>query len=71
MNLLKLKGKIAENDMTLKEFALAIGIDYSTLYRKMKNDGDTFLIKEANVIVEVLNLSQEDALNIFFTNNVA
>ena len=71
MNLLKLRGKIAENDMTLEEFATAIGIDYSTLYRKMKNNGDTFSIKEANNIVEVLKLKQEEALSIFFVNHVA
>lgn len=71
VNLLKLKGRIAENDMTLEEFADAIDIDSSTLWRKMKSNGDTFSIAEANKAVEVLKLSRNDAMDIFFAGVVA
>lgn len=71
VNILKLKGRIAENDMTLEEFAEAINIDNSTLWRKMKSNGDNFTIAEANRAVEVLNLSKNDAMDIFFAGIVA
>lgn len=65
INVNKLKGKIIENGMTIESLAMAMGIDRSTLYRKLKNDGDTMLIKDANRIVEVLHLECEDAIDIF------
>ena len=40
----KLKGKIAENEMTLGEFAKALGINQSTLYRKMHSGAIGFTI---------------------------
>lgn len=71
MNINKLKGKIVENGMTVEALAEKMGIDRSTLYRKMSNDGETMLIKDANRIVSVLNLTQQDAIAIFFSQFVA
>ncbi len=71
MNINKLKGKIVENGMTVEALAEKMGIDRSTLYRKMSNDGETMLVKDANRIVSVLNLTQQDAIAIFFSHFVA
>ena len=71
MNINKLKGKIVENGMTVEALAEKMGIDRSTLYRKMSNDGETMLIKDANRILSVLNLTQQDAIAIFFSQFVA
>lgn len=66
ININMLKGKTIEKGMTISELAEKIGFDKSTLYRKLKNNGDTLLVKDANKIVEVLGLSQEETVAIFF-----
>nr|DAP66075.1 MAG TPA: Regulatory protein-modification, helix-turn-helix, transcriptional regulato, DNA [Caudoviricetes sp.] len=66
----KLKGKIVERNTTQEELASKIGIDKSTFYRKMKQNGN-FSIKEVNLIVSTLNLSKDEAMAIFFSETVA
>lgn len=70
VNVSKLKGKIVECNTTQEELASKIGIDKSTFYRKMKQDGN-FSIKEVNSIVSTLNLSKDEAMAIFFAETVA
>lgn len=60
----KLKGKIAENELTQEELAKRISIDRSTLNRKLKT-GEAFTIGEANRIVAVLKLTRDEAVKIF------
>lgn len=64
MNVLKLKGKIAENGMTQEEFAKATKIDRATLNRRLKRS-DSFTIGEVNRIVSVLKLTENEAVSIF------
>lgn len=72
INVNKLKGKIVENGLSVKELALKIGIDRSTFYRKLAtNQGETFTVREVNLICKYLNLSKDEAMEIFFTNFVA
>lgn len=71
INVNKLKGKIVENGLSITELAERIGIDRSTLYRKIGRNGDEFSIKEANLIARELKLSREEAVAIFFTRLVA
>lgn len=71
VNINKLKGKIVENGLTIEKLADNIGIDRSTLYRKINNNGETFTIKEADLIVNALNLTAEEAKAIFFSQLVA
>lgn len=61
----KLKGKIAENQLTPERVASAIGIDGSTFYRKLKANGLTFTVEQMHKIVDVLRLSKEEATQIF------
>ena len=49
--------------MSQKELAQAIGIDESTLYRKINNNG-SFSRKEMNTIIDVLHI--DDPTPIFF-----
>lgn len=67
----KLKAKIVENGMNVSELATKIGMDKSTLYRKIANDGESMTVKDANAIVRALNLTPTDALAIFFSQLVA
>lgn len=71
VNINKLKGKIVENGLSVEKLAEKISIDRSTLYRKMSNNGETFTIKEANLICKVLELSGQEATEIFFNQSVA
>lgn len=71
VNINKLKGKIVENGMTVSALAEKIGLDRATLYRKMSNNGESMLVKDANNIVAALNLNADEALAIFFSQTVA
>lgn len=71
VNVNKLKGKIVENGLTIATLAQKIGIDRATLYRKLSNNGETMLIKDANAIISVLGLSADEAMAIFFNQFVA
>lgn len=61
----KLRGTIVEKSTTQEAIADLIGIDRSTFYWKMKNDGN-FTLKEAKDIKEALNLTNEEAIVNFF-----
>lgn len=67
----KLKGKMAENQINVAELAEKLGIDKSTLYRKIGNQGENLSIGEVNKIVKILGLNKEESLAIFFKNSVA
>lgn len=67
----KIKGKIVENESSIEDLATFMGVDKSTLYRKFSNSGETLSIKEANAIMAFLNLSKEEAADIFFAPDVA
>lgn len=71
MNVNKLKGKIVENGLNVSQLASSIGVDRTTLYRKLTSNGDTLTIGEAEKIARTLNLSMEDVNAIFFANFVA
>lgn len=66
----KLKGKMAENGFIQNDLASAIGIDRSTLNRKLRT-GEDFSINEANKIAQVLSLTKNEAMSIFFKQIVA
>lgn len=66
-NVLKLKAKIIEKDLSVEQVAKSIGINASTMYRKIANNGDSFTVAEANNIGVLLNLSAADMNDIFFT----
>ncbi len=65
-NMKKLKGLLTEKDMSVDSLAVKIGVDKSTLYRWMNNNGDNMTIDAANAIYGELDLTPEIALEIFF-----
>lgn len=71
VNVNKLKGKIVERGMNVSELSSKIGIDRTTLYRKINSDGRNFTIEEADLISKELNLSCEEVNAIFFSQFVA
>lgn len=70
VNTKKLKKIIYERGHTQQELADLIGIDRSTFYRKMKNGGD-FSVKEARKLAEKVPLTNLEAVDIFFSQEVA
>lgn len=60
--------QMALSGMTLKELAQKLGIDESTLYRKINDDG-RFSRKEMNSIIVILHI--EDPNPIFFAPELA
>ncbi len=53
-NVDKLKGAIKEKRLTPEKVAESIGIDKSTMYRKLSNGGEDFTIKQADAITQIL-----------------
>lgn len=66
-----LKKKINEKSMSVDQVAKEIGIDRATFYRKMKSGGVKFTVAEVQRIIDVLHLSEEEAIMIFFVKEVA
>lgn len=71
VNINKLKGKIVERGMTIKDVADRMGVNESTVYRKISDDGRTLTVKDANMLFEILELTTEEATAIFFSQHVA
>lgn len=64
MELNKLKGKITEKGLNVENLAELIGVDRSSLYRKL-NNFEKIKIGEARKIKKVLELTDEEATSIF------
>lgn len=69
VNVNRLRGLIYENGFNLSTFAKASGIKYETLQRKLRRGN--FTVKEAEKIINVLNIEKNVALDIFFTIKVS
>ena len=64
MNVNKLKAKIVEMGMNVESLAEAIGIDRSSLYRKL-NNSERITIGEAQKMKDALSMSDDEAYEIF------
>ena len=71
VNVDKLHGKIRERKMNIVEVAAKMGIDKSTLYRKLAKNGAGLTVRDAQLLVDILQLTDEEALLIFFAREVA
>lgn len=59
----KLNGTLVEKGYTKEGLAMALGIDRATLFRRIKNN--RLLLADVHKIMEVLNLTTDEAINIF------
>lgn len=71
VNVPMLRGKVIEKGLTLEKVADKIGIDKSTMSRKLGNLGEDFTIKQADDLVNLLGLTSSEATAIFFSQFVA
>lgn len=65
LNILKLKGRIAENGLNITSLAREIGINRDTLYRRLANEGENLTLGDIKKICGVLKINKEDTLDIF------
>ena len=65
MNVNKLKAKIVERELSVEKLAVLIGVDRSSLYRKL-NNAEKITIGEANKMKAALEISNAEAVDIFF-----
>lgn len=61
----QVKRRISGAGLTVKEVASALGIDESTYYRKMANEGKTFNIDQIQALTDILGLTKQEAREIF------
>lgn len=71
VNVDKLRGKIVECRMSVEDVAEIIGVNASTLYRRLSGGGGTFTIDEADKIATALSLTADELNKIFFAQYVA
>lgn len=67
VNVQKLRGVIVERGYTQERLAKEIPMDKSTFSRKMAGDGEDFSIEQADRISKILNLTKDEAIDIFFS----
>lgn len=66
MDVNKLKGKIVERGLNVEKLAEVIGVDRSSLYRKL-NNAEKITIGEAMRMKIALGISNDEAVDIFLT----
>ena len=71
VNVNKIHAKLRELGMSVEDVAKRMEIDRSTLYRKLNNNGAGLTVKDAQMLVDILQLTQQEALDIFFAREVA
>ena len=65
INIPKLKGKMAENNINRAQLAGKIGMARTTFYRKLKSGGGSFTVEEVQGIASALNMTPDEVMNIF------
>lgn len=68
-NVKELMETMKSKGINVPELAQKIGVDASTLYRKMSAGGEKFTIGEVHRMMEAIPLSREDANRIFLSIN--
>lgn len=66
-----LQQKMVEKSITAEGLAKAINIGRATFFRKLRDGGDTFTIKEVEDICRILNLTRSEIHAIFFNPSVS
>lgn len=65
----RLEQKMKDCGVSKESFAKGIGVDVSTVYRKLANNGESFTIGEMHKVVKLLNLTNAEACLIFLSDN--
>ena len=71
VNVNKLRGRIVEKGLTIEQVAKKLGVNASTVYRKLANNGEGLTVGDANRLCKILELTGAEATAIFFSQVVA
>lgn len=71
INVSLLKQRLEAESISPDQLAKKMGIDRATFYRKLKAGGVKFTVGEVQKMMVALNLSDTDAIRIFFAETVA
>lgn len=71
INTAELKAEIKRSGLTQEKLAREIGMDPSTLNKKINNKQSVLSVDEAQKIAKVLEIPQEKLIVIFFTSELA
>lgn len=71
VNTNELKAELKRNNITQEELAGKIGMNPSTLNKKINNKQSVFTVEEANQIAIELNIQSEKLITIFFDKKLA
>ncbi len=71
VNVNRLRGKMVERGYNVETLSKAIGVNTSTLYRKLARSDDMFTIANATRIGKILQLSPVEMTEIFFDQKFA
>lgn len=66
VNTRKIIGRVAELGLTGDAVSKAIGVSPATYYRKMSYGGNKFTVEQVQKLIDVLQLTKEEAMAIFF-----
>ena len=69
MNINKLRGRMAEMQISAVELAQQMHINPATMYRKMKSNGAKFNIGEIEAMKEILKMDDKTAVEILLGLN--
>lgn len=61
--------ELKKKGLNKEKVAERLGMDASTLYRKLKAGGEKITVGEVHGIIDILDLSREQAANIFLLDN--
>ena len=67
MDVSLLRAKMHERKMSISALSESIGIDDSTFYRKVNENGEKFTVAQARAMASLLELTPEDTTAIFFS----
>lgn len=67
----RLKGLMVERHITHESLSVALGINRSTLSRKLKDGGNKFTIEEIRKMQKFIPLTNQEVIDIFLTEKVA
>ena len=68
MNVEALKKCIRNRQKSIDSVARDMGVNRSTIYRKLQRQGESFTVEEVKKLTESLNLTEKEATDIFFSH---
>lgn len=71
VNIRAIQERASELKLSSAEIAEMLGMDQSTYYRKIAKGGCAFTVEQAAKLVDILKLTETEAITIFFGRELA